>query len=64
MFRSKKQKIAAIGATAAAVLVGVGSAAFGAIPASNTGVITGCRDKNTSALRVIDYQAGTRCRKS
>ena len=62
MFQSKKQKIAAIGATAAAVLIGVGATAYGAVPDSGTGVITGCRNTSTGALRVIDYQGGERCK--
>src|SRR3954451_20518639 len=61
MFQSRKRSFAAVSAIAVAVLTGVGAAAYGAIPSSNNGEITGCRNVNTGALRVIDYQAGTRC---
>jgi len=59
---SRKRKFAAVTAAASMVLIGVGTAAYAAIPNSSTGVITGCRNNSTGALRVIDYQAGTRCK--
>ena len=39
----------------------MGGGAVASIPHSTTGVITGCRHKSTSVLRVIDAQAGQRC---
>ena len=41
-------------------LVAGGGLAFAAIP-STTGSFTGCVNKTSGALRVIDYQAGRRC---
>jgi hypothetical protein len=46
-----------------AIIVGVGVAAA-AIPDSSTGIITACYQKQRGMLRVIDAQAGQRCRKS
>ncbi len=40
---------------------GGGTAAVAAIPSTSSGVITGCVNKKTAILRVIDYQAGKRC---
>ena len=50
------------GMVAALVLTG-GGVALAAIPSSSTGGFTGCVDRTSGALRVIDYQAGTRCAK-
>lgn len=49
----------AVGVAATVVLAGGVAAA--AIPATGSGLITGCRTITTGALRVIDYQAGKRC---
>ena len=46
--------------SAALVAVAVGSIAWGAIP-GGTGVITGCYNKTTGALRVVDAEAGASC---
>src|SRR5256885_3677507 len=50
VFHSKKQKFAAISVAAASVLVGVGTAAYAAVPNSGTGAITGCRNISTGVL--------------
>lgn len=50
----------AAGFVVAALLVG-GGAAFGAIPALNTGKFTACITTSTGATRIIDYEAGKRC---
>src|SRR4051812_45451713 len=47
-------------AFAAAAFAGAGIA-VATIPASGTGVITGCYAKTNGALRVIDKQAGKNC---
>jgi hypothetical protein len=39
-----------------------GAVAWAAIPSSTTGVITGCYSTGTGSLRVIDAQAGARCK--
>jgi len=39
-----------------------GGVAVAAIPATGTGLITGCRSKSTGALRVIDAQAKQKCK--
>ena len=44
------------------VLLGIGGVATGAIPATGTGKITACYAKLGGAMRVIDFQAGKRCR--
>ena len=49
-----------IGGLVAGTLL-VGGISWAAIPTSTTGVYYGCANKNTGALRVIDYQAGKRC---
>ena len=49
----------AVGVTASVVLAG--GVAVAAIPSTSTGLISGCRNVRTGALRVIDYQAGKRC---
>lgn len=56
-------KSATIGFVAGAVGVGgiIGGVALAAIPATNTGNITSCVNARTSAVRIIDYQAGKRC---
>jgi hypothetical protein len=46
------------------ILVGAllaGGLAFAAIPSTTTRQITGCVNKTSGALRVIDYQVGKRC---
>lgn len=52
--------------TGVVVLAGILSAgiAAAAIPNSSTGIITACYQKNKGMLRVIDAQAGERCRSS
>jgi hypothetical protein len=50
-----------VGAVAAALVVG-GGVAVAAIPSTSTGNITGCVLKTTGAARIIDYQAGKRCK--
>jgi len=42
----------------------VSGVAVASIPNSSTGVITACYQKNNGMLRVIDAQAGERCRRS
>ena len=49
----------AVGVAASVVLAG--GVAVAAIPSTSTGLISGCRNVKTGALRVIDYQAGKRC---
>ena len=49
----------AVGVAASVVLAG--GVAVAAIPSTSTGLISGCRNVRTAALRVIDYQAGKRC---
>ena len=49
----------AVGVAASVVLAG--GVAVAAIPSTTTGLISGCRNVKTGALRVIDYQAGKRC---
>ncbi len=50
------------GLTAAPVVGGATAAyAYAAIPSTSTGLITGCLNKDTAVMRVIDYQAGKRC---
>ena len=46
-----------------ALLLGtaVSSVAIAAIPSTTTGQVTGCVNKSTRAVRIIDYQAGKRC---
>lgn len=65
MLRSKRPSVrttAGIGAGLLCVIVLVtATAAVAAIPSSTTGVVTGCVNKDTAVLRVIDYQAGKRC---
>lgn len=46
----------------AAFMIGGAVAAIGNIPDSNTGVITACYKKDGGALRVIDAQAGDKCK--
>ncbi len=46
------------GVAAAAVVGGVG---YAAIPSSGTGVVSGCYEKKTGVLRVIDAQSGKTC---
>jgi hypothetical protein len=41
-----------------AIVVLFGAVASAAIPNSSTGVITGCYDEKTGALRVVGTQAG------
>jgi hypothetical protein len=43
------------------VVLGGGGFALAAIPSSSTGAITGCVNRTSGAVRVIDYQAGKRC---
>lgn len=49
----------AVGVAASVVLAG--GVAVAAIPSTSTGLISGCRNVKTGALRVVDYQAGKRC---
>lgn len=49
------------GAASAACLVG-GGIAVAAIPSTATGNFTGCVLKTSGATRIIDYQAGKRCK--
>ncbi len=49
--------------SAAVTAVAVGSIAWAAIP-TGAGVIAGCYEKMTGALRVIDSEAGANCRPS
>lgn len=51
------------GALVAGSLAG-GGVAIAAIPSSTTSSFTGCAARDNGALRVIDSQAGKRCRKS
>ena len=44
-----------------AVVIGGGTAAVAAIPSSTSGAITGCVNKDTAAVRIVDLQAGKRC---
>lgn len=46
--------------SAAVAAVAVGSIAWAAVP-SGAGVITGCYNKTTGALRVVDAEAGASC---
>jgi hypothetical protein len=48
-------------AVAAVVAIVVGGVAAASIPDSGTGVITGCYQRSTGRLRVIDAEAGDRC---
>ncbi|HEX5740275.1 MAG TPA: hypothetical protein VFY17_01835, partial [Pilimelia sp.] len=57
-----KRKIAIASVGAFAVVIGAGASAYAAIPASDTGQITACRTPRTGAIRVIDYEVGSRCR--
>jgi hypothetical protein len=44
-----------------AVAVAGGGVALAAIPSSQTAQYTGCVNRDTGALRVVDHQAGARC---
>jgi len=52
-----------VGVVATLTLVG-GGVAIAAIPSTTTAKFNGCVNKDTGALRVINYQAGKRCKKS
>lgn len=50
-----------IAGASVATLVG-GAVAFAAIPSTTSGQITACVNKSTAAVRIIDHQAGKRCK--
>ena len=52
-----------LGAVGVCVVAGAAAAAYAAIPAAGTQLISGCYDK-TGALRVIDKEAGAACTKN
>ena len=52
-----------VGVVATLTLVG-GGVAIAAIPSTTTAKFNGCVSKDSGVLRVIDYQAGKRCKKS
>ncbi len=52
-----------VGVVATLTLVG-GGVAIAAIPSTTTAKFNGCVNKDTGVLRVINYQAGKRCKKS
>ena len=52
-----------VGVVATLILVG-GGVAIAAIPSTTTAKFNGCVNKDTGVLRVINYQAGKRCKKS
>ena len=52
-----------IGVVATLTIVG-GGVAIAAIPSTTTAKFNGCVSKDTGVLRVINYQAGKRCKKS
>ncbi len=52
----------AFGAAALMLLV-AGGVGYAAIPSSESAVISGCYERNTGLLRVIDAQAGKTCTK-
>ena len=52
-----------VGVVATLILVG-GGVAIAAIPSTTTAKFNGCVSKDTGVLRVINYQAGKRCKKS
>jgi hypothetical protein len=60
--KSRRRGIAALagGALCASLAVG-GGVAIASIPSTTTGAITACVNRSTSAVRIIDYQAGRRC---
>ena len=57
------RRLTTAGLVLGVVIASIGSPAGAAVPDSNTGRITGCRNTSTLELRVIDYQAGVRCRR-
>ena len=52
-----------VGVVATLTIVG-GGVAIAAIPSTTTAKFNGCVSKDTGVLRVINYQAGKRCKKS
>lgn len=58
--RGKEMKRYTVGAAALAVLVAAGIG-WSAIPSSDAAVISGCYEKRTGILRVIDVEAGKSC---
>ena len=52
-----------VGVVATLTLVG-GGVAIAAIPSTTTAKFNGCVNKDTGVLRVVNYQAGKRCKKS
>ena len=60
MSRMRKLALATAGFTA--VVLVAGGIAFAAIPHSTTGVISGCWGNSNGQLRVIDAEAGHKCK--
>ncbi|GAB4013064.1 hypothetical protein [Nocardioides ultimimeridianus] len=60
--RRPSRRTAVLGAVSATLLAIAGTtAALATVPSSSTGTITGCVNKTTAAVRIIDAQAGKKC---
>ena len=58
----KKITLGVVAAGSVAAVLAGGGIAVAAIPSTTTGKITACVDKQSAAVRIIDSQAGKRCK--